>query len=370
MCKVSCSASSAKSGADELEHVNLFATFGGGSRIGAISSVAEQLTWKYRILLLFLAVVSGCTAENASIVETTGTIEATQVDIRSEVAGRILKLFVNEGDIVKPGDILAIVDHEKLTFEVQKAEAQAHESQAKLELLQNGYRKEDVQKAQAAMQEAEIFLKNVEKEYVRIKQLHANKIVSESTKDTYATNYKTALTRYEQARQEYYLMQSGYRAEDVAAGKALKESADASVLQANRSIQDATIRSPCKGIISERYVESGELDCAGSILVSITDLENVWVKCYVSEKYLSKLKIGQSSIISVDVLHGQRTFSGKVIFISPEAEFTPKNIQTKDERVKLVYGVKVQLENARERLKPGMPASVVIAAVEPHEISL
>ena len=320
---------------------------------------------RYAILLIFAVFITGCTNGNGPIVESTGTIEATQVDIRSEVAGRILKRAVDQGDRVKPGDLLAEIDHEKLDLELQAAEGRLREAQARFDLLQSGFRKEDVRKAQEALQEAEVVFGNAKRDYERTLKLFADKVAPENTRDSLETNYKSALKRYERARQDYQLLESGYRTEDIAAGKAVLESAQASVDLVRRRIKDATIVSPCRGIVSEKYIEPGELVSVGSVLLSIIDLQDMWIMAYVSEKNLGKVKLGQPAAVSVDSFPG-RTFPGKIIFISPEAEFTPKNIQTKEERVKLVYGVKVKLQNSEELLKPGMPADVTIAAEAPH----
>ena len=296
-----------------------------------------------------------------SLVESTGTIEATQVDIRSEAAGRVLKLFFDEGDRPKPGDVLATIDQEKLELDLQTARGRLAEARARYEQLENGFRKEDVQKAREALQEAEILYNNARREHDRMQQLFASKVAPEESRDTVETNYKAAARRYERAKQDYQMLQSGYRAEDIAAGKAVVESAQAAVDLAGRRVKDATVVSPCRGVVSERYVEVGELVSAGSMLFSIIDLQDIWIMAYVSERNLGKVKLGQSASVSIDSFP-ERAFPGKVVFISPEAEFTPKNIQTREERVKLVYGVKVRLQNAEEILKPGMPADVTIAA--------
>jgi HlyD family secretion protein len=320
---------------------------------------------KYFILFAFVACITGCKSGNDSIVESTGTIEATQVDIRSEVAGRILNLAVDQGDRVKPGEVIANIDHEKLDIELQSAEGLLREAEAHLNLLKSGFRKEDVQKGQEALQEAEIVFNNAKREYERVQKLYDKKVAPEDTRDTLETNYKSALKRYERAKQDYQMLQSGYRAEDIAAGQAARDSAEAAVHLVKRRIKDATIASPGNGIISERYVELGELVSVGSVLFSIIDLQDMWIMAYVSEKNLGKVKPGQAAAVSVDSFP-DRKFPGKVIYISPEAEFTPKNIQTKEERVKLVYGIKVRIQNDEELLKPGMPADVSIA-IEPSK---
>jgi len=310
-------------------------------------------------LLILLVACAGCSPSGKRMVESTGTIEATQVDIRSEVGGVILKLHADEGDGVGPGDLLADIDREKLEYELQNAEGRLRELDARLALLKSGFRPEEVKKAQEAFQEAEIQMQNAERENTRIQRLFRDKVASEDLKDNAETAYKSALKQYERAKQDYGIFQEGYRAEDIAAAEAARQSAQAAVNLAARRIRDATIKSPCRGMISEKYVEAGELVSPGSILFSIIDLQDIWIMAYVSEKNLGKVKVGQAGYATIDSFPDKQ-FPGKVVYISPEAEFTPKNIQTKEERVKLVYGVKVKLNNQEGLLKAGMPADVVI----------
>lgn len=301
----------------------------------------------------------GCSLGNNRLIESTGTIEATQIDVRAEVGGQILRLHVDEGVRVKPGDLLAEIDHEKIDYEVQNARARVQELEARLRLLQHGFRQEEILKAMEALKEAEIFMIDAQRENERIKRLFAEGVVSSSVRDNAETRYQAAEQRYKQARQNYALLQEGYRTEEIAAAQAAWESAVAAQRRVERTLHDTTVRSPSAGIISERYVEPGELVSAGSILYSITDLQDVWIMAYVSEKNLGRIKVGQSGYVVIDS-YPDKKFPGTVVFISPEAEFTPKNIQTKEERVKLVYAVKVKLRNEQEILKPGMPADVFI----------
>lgn len=310
-------------------------------------------------VVILILMLSGCSRPSDTIVESTGTIEATQVDIRSEAGGQILKLYFDEGHRVQPGDLLAEIDHEKLDYELQNAQGKVKELEARLALLQHGFRQEEVQKAKEALHEAEIQLQEAERENTRAQRLFREKVMSDQIKDNRETAYKSAIKRYERAKQDFEIFQSGYRAEDIAAAQAVKESAQAAVSLIARKVRDATVKSPARGIISEKYVEAGELVSAGSILFSIIDLKDIWIMAYISEINLGRIKVDQAGAVSIDSFP-EKKFRGKVVYISPEAEFTPKNIQTKEERVKLVYAVKVQIENDEELLKPGMPADVVI----------
>lgn len=291
--------------------------------------------------------------------ESTGSIEATQIDIRSEVGGRILKLHFDEGDRIKPEDVLAEIDHEKLDYELKNAQARVKELGARLLLLQRGFRDAEVRKAKEALLEAEVQLQDARREYKRIQKLFDGGVASDHEKDRAETAFKAALKQYERAKQDYEIFHEGFRSEEITAAQAAKESAEAYVALAERRIRDATIVSPAKGIVSERYVEQGEIISPGSLLFSIIDLQDIWIMAYVSEKNLGKVRLGQNGYVFIDSFP-EKKFPGKVTHISPEAEFTPKNIQTKEERVKLVYGVKVQVQNDEELLKPGMPADVII----------
>jgi len=314
-----------------------------------------------RFLHVVIAVLllAGCKGQGGTAVESTGTIEATQIDVRCEVGGQILKLHHDEGDRVAPGDVLAEIEHEKLDLELQEARGRLRELEARLALLQHGFRTEEIQKAEQALMEAEIQLQNANREHLRIQQLAENGVASDHDRDRAETLAQTSLKRYEQAKKSYEIISDGYRKEEIAAAQAARASAEALVKLIARRIRDATVMCPGSGIISERYVEPGELVSAGSLLFSVRDLQDTWIMAYTSEKHLGKVKLGQTAYAFIDSFP-EKKFPGKVTYISPEAEFTPKNIQTKEERVKLVYGVKVQLDNAEELLKAGMPADVII----------
>jgi HlyD family secretion protein len=316
---------------------------------------------KKNLLPVFLLIVllNACTQNNDSLVESTGTIEATQIDIRAEVGGRILELYFDEGDRIKPADIFARLDHEKLGYELQQAEARVRELKAKLALLQKGFRDAEVERAKEFLLESEVQLKEQRREFERIKTLFDKEVVSVDVRDRAETAYESALKRYGMAKKDYQIYQEGYRKEEIASAKAANESAEAAVRLIQRNIQDATVVIPCDGVINERYVEPGEFVAPGTLLATVINLQDMWIMAYVSEKNLGKVRLGQTGKVFVDS-YPDREFPGKVTYISPEAEFTPKNIQTREERVKLVYGVKVQIDNTEEILKPGMPADVTI----------
>lgn len=313
------------------------------------------------LMICFGFLYHGCNHGNRNLIESTGTIEATEVDIRSQTSDKILALNFDEGDWVKKGDIIAVIDHEKLDIELAQAKAKLAETTAQLTLLIKGLRDKEVEKAHEAFLESKVLLKDSEREYKRIQKLYDEGVVDLGSRDKTEAAYQAAQKRYEIARKSYEIAVEGSRKEEIQTGEAIKEAAEAQVKLIERNIEDATITSPLDGVISERYVELGEFVSVGSLIATVIDLKHVWVMAYVSEKNLGKVKLGQKGKVMVDSFP-DKEFIGRVTYISPEAEFTPKNIQTKEERVKLVFGVKVEVDNPNQELKPGMPADAVIEA--------
>ena len=314
-------------------------------------------------LLAAICILCACNQHNGSLVESTGTLEATQIDIRAEVGGKILKLNFDDGDRLTAGAVFAEIDREKSEYQLQETQAHLRELEAQLALLQKGFRDEEVRKAGNLLLDSKILLQESEREYKRIQKLYQEQVASVEQRDQAETAYRSALERHNMAKNDSDIFKKGYREEDIARAQAAKESAEAAIRLIQRTIKDATVVIPSKGIMQERYVEPGELVSPGSLLATVTDLQDMWIMAYVSEKNLGKIRLGQAAEVFVDSFPG-KAFPGRVTYISSEAEFTPKNIQTKEERVKLVYAVKVQIDNAKELLKVGMPADVVITAAE------
>jgi HlyD family secretion protein len=310
---------------------------------------------------LVLCLLLGCGQHSGGLVESTGSIEATQIDIRAEVGGKILKLNFDDGDRVTKGAVFAEIDREKSEYQLQEAQARLRESAAQLAQLQSGFRVEEVGKVKEILLEAQVQMEEAQREYNRVLKLYREKVAAADMKDRAETAYQSARRRYEAARNDYQMLKKGYREEEIARAQAAKESVEAAIRLIQRNIRDATVVIPTNGIMQERYVEPGELVTPGSIMATVTDLHDMWIMAYVSEKNLGNIKLGQSAEVFVDSFP-KKPFPGKVTYISTEAEFTPKNIQTKEERIKLVYAVKVQIDNTKELLKVGMPADVVIKA--------
>ena len=236
-----------------------------------------------------------------------GNVEITEVNVGFKIPGRVLNLLTDEGRVVAKGDRIAVLD---------SAEFESVVSQNR-----------------AAVQNAEAQYDKATKDLERFTMLSRDGVIAPQQLDS-------AKTAYDMAGAQLRMARSSLRTAEV-------------------RLKDAVIASPLDGIVLRKNVEEGETVTAGATVFTIGDLENPWIKVYVKEDKLGLVKLGQKATITVDSFPGKH-YDGTITYISSEAEFTPKNVQTREERVKLVFGVKVSVKNVNNELKPGMPADVRI----------
>jgi HlyD family secretion protein len=301
---------------------------------------------------VLLAVACGARGNGGRIVAS-GHVEATDVRIVTKVRGRVLERPVDEGDPVTVGQKLAVVDTVDAELALREALAQRDQADAQLRLKVAGSRKEDVAQLTAQVDAVVAELAGAEKELDRQEKLVAEGVTTVKTRDDALARRDALAGQLESARQALARAKAGSRAQEVEAAEATRDAMDARIAQLRQQIADATIVSPVAGLVTEKIAEPGELLAAGAPVVVVTDLAKPWLTVYVAEPDLGKVKLGAAAEVVTD---GGEKRSGKVIFIASQAEFTPKNVQTRDERVKLVYRVKVGLDNADGLFKPGMPA--------------
>jgi HlyD family secretion protein len=282
-----------------------------------------------------------------------GHIEAVDVRILTKVRGRILRRPVDEGDPVKTGQVLAVIDTIDSELQLRQAQADRDQADANLRLKVAGSRKEDVDQLAALVAATQADLDGAEKELARQERLVAEGITTVQTRDDALARRDALKGQLESARQALYRAKAGSRSQEIEGARASLASMDARISQLNQQIADATIVSPVDGVVTEKIAEPGELLAAGSAVLVVTDLAKPWLTVYVPEPDLGKIKLGAPAEVVTD---GREHRTGKVTFIASKAEFTPKNVQTRDERVKLVYRVKIGLDNADGLFKPGMPA--------------
>ena len=313
------------------------------------------------LIIPFISILSaGCSNNNnKTSIEATGTIETVNVILSSKTNGEIKQLRIKDGDKVKLGDTIMIIDTEVLYLQLKQQESGMDMSRAQLDLLRNGSRKEDILLAESSLKQAQANYNQAKNDLERLQKLYQTQTITKKQFDDAVTHSDLLNDQLSSAKENYSKVKNIARPEELKQAEAKLNQSLAAAELIKKSIHDSYIVSPLKGIVVKKYFEIGETVSPMSSLVKISDLTNVELYIYVSELELGKIKLGQKAEVSVDAFKDKK-FEGKVTYISPEAEFTPKNIQTKDERTKLVFAVKIELPNPDLELKSGMPADAKI----------
>ena len=301
----------------------------------------------------------GCGDNHKGTIEASGTLEAVEVRVSAKVPGQVDQLYVDEGSQVKTGDTLAILDHSTQDIQLRQLQAGVSLADAQYQLLVNGARSEDIQQASDALKQLESSAKVAADDYNRMKDLFASKSISKKQFDDAESRYTITKAQLNSAKENLKKMQRFARPEDLEAAKARLDQAKANADLLRKQITDASIVAPVTGTVTNKPVEVGELVGVGTTVVTISQLETLNLMIYVSDNELGKVKLGGSADIVIDT-YPDKTFTGRVVYISPIAEFTPKNVQTKEDRTKLVFGVKLEVDNKEGILKAGMPADAYV----------
>ncbi len=288
-------------------------------------------------------------------INASGTIETTDVVISSKGAGQVKNIPVDEGSTIRKNELLMNLDHELLDIQLRQAQASADQANAQLRLLQAGARKEDIKLAQEQVSQAKINLDQALVDKERFAKLFESSTITQKQYEDVALRYDLALNQYNSARESLNKVQNITRPEEIESAKANLRRNQVSIDLIQKNIDDCTITSPVDGIVSKKFVEIGEYVTPGAAVLKISDLQTVDLYIYITEEQLGKVKLGQQAEVRIDT-YKDKIYKGEVIFISPEAEFTPKSIQTQDERTKLVFAVKIRIPNNDFDLKSGMPA--------------
>jgi HlyD family secretion protein len=345
------------------------------------------------------------------IVRVSGNIEVTDAELSFKTAGRVEERTVSEGDMVRTGQPVARLESAELEQEAALRKAEAEAAQAALAELLAGSRREDIAQAEAAAQQARARLEELlagsrtqEVEAARAAvasaraeadrtkldderygRLFKKEVVSAQQYDAARTAYEAASARLREAEEHLNLVEEGPRREQIEQARAALAQAEEHYAEVKRGPRRETIEqararaeqarqaravaetrlgyarllSPMSGVVLSQNVEAGEYVNPGTPVVTVGDLQNVWLRAYINETDLARVKLGQRVRVTTDTFPG-KVYEGRVSFISSQAEFTPKNVQTEKERVKLVYRVKVDIANPNMELKPGMPADAEI----------
>jgi HlyD family secretion protein len=288
-----------------------------------------------------------------------GNIEVTQVEASFRLAGKVLERPIEEGQLIQEGQLLARLDAKDLEQTLAMRQADSKLANAALSELQAGSRKEEIETAKAILDQTTADLKRLEPDEARVRDLHIQGIVSTRDYESIRAALEAAKAKVRQAEQQYVLMQKGPRSEDLAQGQARLEQAQQALALAQTQLGYTTLTAPSSGVVLSVNVEAREYVAPGTAVATIGNLANVWLRAYVEETDLGRVKVGQKAILTTDTFPG-RKYQGHVSFVASEAEFTPKSVQTKKERVKLVYRIKIDVPNPSLELKPGMPADAEI----------
>ena len=359
---------------------------------------------------VYLVWLRGADRETGAV-RVSGNIEVTEAEVSFKLPGKVAERLVSEGETVQAGQVVARLENAELTQEVAsrqaevavaqavlaelvagsrpeeiaQAEAAARVAQARLDEMLAGSRPEEIAAAEAAVEQAVVEADRWRAEYERYQKLLEEGVVSAQQFDAIRAAYAAAEARHQEADERFKLVQQGPRTEQIEQARAAAaeaneryalikagprketiEQARARMEQARQALEVAktrlgyaTLISPLAGVVLSENVEAGEYVAAGTPVVTVGDLANVWLRAYINETDLGRVKVGQPVRLTGDTFPG-KSYEGRVSFLASQAEFTPKTVQTEQERVKLVYRVKIDVPNPQMELKPGMPADAEI----------
>jgi HlyD family secretion protein len=325
------------------------------------------------LAVLALALAVACEKDRpADRVRVSGQIEATEVQVAAPVGGRLIELHVAEGDRIEAGAVVAMLDTADAQLAVARARAERAQADAQLRLLRAGARIEDVRQAEAQLATTQAEARGAQAEFAaaqtdaeRFEALLASDAGSRKQRDDAVARRdvareraRSAEDRVRAARENVARLRAGARREEIDAAKARVAAADAQIAVLEKTIRDATVTAPLRGTVTEKLADVGELVQPRAPIVVITDLDHAWANVYVDEPAIPRLRVGQAATLFTDA--GGSGLPGRVSYIAAKAEFTPRNVQTAEDRSKLVYRVKISADNSNGVLKTGMPVEAEI----------
>jgi HlyD family secretion protein len=288
-----------------------------------------------------------------------GNIEAHESLVSFKVQGRIVDLPVEEGERVEPGALLARLDDADYRQKVRIGEATVNVRESGLALMRAGTREQEVKASEQTMLGAQADLEEKKLDYDRAQRLFSKDELSTQDRDLANTALKRAEATFRAAQQHYNEAVEGSRKEDIAIARANLTAAHADLGLSRVNLDYTTLRAPSAGVITVREAELGEVVIPGTPVVTLADLDHIWLRAYIAETDLGRIRWGQEATITTDTYPGKQ-YRGRISFISSSAEFTPKSVQTYKERITLVYRIKIDIDNPNYELKPGMPGDARI----------
>lgn len=320
-----------------------------------------------------LAAAAACRSrEPAGSVRASGTVEATEVQVAALVGGRLVDLKVAEGDRVEAGQVVAQLDVADARLALQRVQAERAQADAQLRLLLAGARPEEIRQAEAQFHAAEAETAGARDDLAgasanreRYETLLRNNSGSRKQRDDAALRVEVAGARVRAAEQRgraaaeaLARIRKGARSQEIDAARARLDVGDAQIAILEKSIADATVTAPVAGVVTQKLADVGEILAPRAPVVTVVDLDHAWANIYIDEPLVPRVRLGQAATLHTDA--GGPGIKGTVTFVSPRAEFTPRNVQTAEERSKLVYRIKVSVDNREGILKQGMPVEAEV----------
>jgi HlyD family secretion protein len=293
-----------------------------------------------------------------------GSVDLRQVDLPFTGQQRVAAVLVEEGDRVAAGQVLARLDADRLIAAAAEAEARVASQRQAVARLENGSRPEEIAQAKANVAAAEAELARAKSDYDRLRPLDATRAASPDEVERAKWNLEAAAARRDAQRQALQLTLVGPRDEDKAEARAMLASLEAQLAARRKDLDDAELRSPVAGVVRSRVLEAGEMAMPNVPAFTIAVTDPKWVRAYAHGPELGALKPGTAASVGVDAFPG-RAFDGWVGFVSPVAEFTPRQVETPELRTSLVYEVRVFVRDPDDALRLGMPATVEIRPGQP-----
>ncbi len=305
--------------------------------------------------------------EDSSRVLASGTVEATDAQLGFQVPGRLIAVHAREGDRVEAGSELAVLDRREAAARRKEAEARVRAARAVLDELESGFRPEEIAQLRAAVAGAEEQLADAQRDLERTRKLFEGGALPQEAVDKVESGAEIARRRVEETRERLRILEKGPRSEKIEAQRSLLAQAEATLDVLDVASDERAIEAPFSGLITVRHRGPGEIVAPGSPVLTLLDPENRWVRIYLPENRLGAVRLGGEATIFSDTFPDRR-YRGEIVFVATEAEFTPKSVQTSEERVRLVYAVKVRiLEDPNYELKPGLPVDVEIDLQAPPD---
>ena len=326
-----------------------------------------------RLILPLVLLSIACDKEAPSDrLRVSGHVEATETRLSPEAGGRVLTLSVKEGDRVSKDQVILTLDTRDTELSINRAKAEREAAEAQLRLVQAGSRIEDIRQAQTQVETARsevaaarVELTSSEQDLERFETLLKNNSGSQKQRDDAKTRrdvardrVASAESRVRTAQEQVTKLQAGARPEEIDTARARVGTVTAQIASLEKVLNDATLKSPIAGIVTEKLVEVGEVVPPRAPAIVVVDLDHAWADVFVPEPTVPQIKIGQPATIFTDA---GTSLTGTIAYISPKAEFTPRNVQTAEERSKLVYRVRINVDNKEGVLKQGMPVEAEIA---------